>query len=249
MCHRNRTHTYRKDNRSASFIPDCMCWHCWECRPRLRRKWIGHATRVLETCGRYTGVVVVPVEYWDTFSRRLRNHGILHFKVRLGTPQYGIVIGSPVPIEDLPFSAEAMTADKAIKRFTGWVNSVQDGRGGNPVSSSRAWSLPEHKPGGWQKIAVGPTAAQVRELAAAVDVHFSERFLAGTDMIVCRGETAAMDALCTALAELNPKIHAFEGKSELNNVSAAVVTDSDDYFPWGYEPDESAIPYTVGAVT
>lgn len=249
MCHRNRTHTYRKENRSASFVPDCMCWHCWECRPKLRRKWIGHATRILESCGRYTAAVIVNEDCWASFSRLLRSHDVRHFKVRLGTPQYGVIIASTVPVRELPFGSEPMHSDKAIKRFTGWVNSVQDGRGGNPVSSSRAWSLPADKPTGWTKIAVGPTAAQVRELAAAVDVHFSDRVLAGTDVVVCRGETAAMDALCTALAELAPNDSIPKRERGFNKDSTDAILDAEQERIWSGQPDEKSIPYTVGAVT
>jgi hypothetical protein len=245
MCYRNRCHTYRKDDRSASFAPDCMCWHCRECRPRLRRKWINHATHVLGTCGLHLGIVFVPLEKWASFSRRTRKYGLKHMKARLLARGYGVVLGSPVPFDEIPFEVEVVTVDKAVKRFTGWVNSIHDGRGGNPVSSSHAWSLPQHHPTGWTKIAVGPTPAQVQELATAMGVHFANRVINGIDMTICHGETTAMDALCDKLAN-SIRNHMPSDKSEFNNDSDTATW---ELAYWRGFPDEEPDPYLVGAVT
>lgn len=205
-----------------------MCWHCWECRPRLRRKWIGHATRVWQSCNLHLGAVIVNMEAWPSFSRKLRKYGLNHFKVRLGTAQYGVIVGARANLDDLPFAINPITLKDAIKRFAGWVNSVQDGRGGNPVSSSRSWALPAQMPSGWQKIAVGPTTAQVRELAAATGVHFAERFIAGVEMTVCSGDTDSMDALCTALAELSPNFHPIKDGCEFKSDSDSIREGADN---------------------
>lgn len=252
MCHRNGINHFRKDNRMVSYSPNCMCWHCWECRKLLRRKWITHFTKVLEFCGLAIGVLTCPVDSWDSFSRNLRRLGIKHFKVKLRTAQYGVVIGSTVPIESLSlYAVTPMTAAAAIKRFTGWVNSIEDGRGGNPVSSSRSWCLPSDKPSGWQKIAVGPTVAELKAIAERTNVIFSERTINGTDMAVCRGETAAMDELCASLAELCPRIHSSPRKIEFefNNDSDDADQEDDGWCTWKGQPDEEPSPYLVGPVT
>ena len=119
MCKRNRDHTFRRGNNSSTYKPDCRCWKCRECRPRLKRRWIEHARRKFlkwEEDGGYLGYATVAGdETFQAMVRRFRRRKMPYFRIRTGNDgQYAVLFGYRSE-DDLSFSCDeqCLTADAA----------------------------------------------------------------------------------------------------------------------------------------
>jgi hypothetical protein len=239
MCKRNPYSNLRKRNRFVNLRMDCRCWGCDECRPKQRRKWIANATRRIENCTTYLAWTECDPDHWDAFRRQLRRYGCDDFRVRFESGRFGVLFSTPVPPVMLPFTSRHLTKRDAIQKVTGWITSINSARGGNPVSSSRAWSLPARDLSDWDVVAIGPSPACVKALAAKLNLLCSERTIHGAEMVTCYGDTAAIDALCEGLMTKNS---ASEEYTDWDTAPYELAS-------WRGFPDEEPDPYLVGAVT
>ena len=242
MCKRNPFVNLRKRNRFVNLRPDCRCWGCDECRPKQRKKWIANATHRIENCTKYLAWTECDPGHWDAFRRQLRRYGCDDFRVRFESGRFGVLFSTPVPPVMLPFTSRHLTKRDAIQKITGWITSINSARGGNPVSSSRAWSLPARDLSDWDVVAIGPSPACVKALAAKLNLLCSERTIHGAEMITCYGDTAAIDALCEGL--MTKKSTSQESEEYTNWDTAPYELDLMDgleHIPWS--------PYVLDEVT
>ena len=239
MCHRNRWRTVRKNNVVLNFKPDCLCWACDECRPKMRERWIQHGTRLLRECGKRIAVVTIGIESFDRFSRRLRRHNARYLRVRPDDQRYTLFVSTNDT--DILNSGCEVRLLRAVELFTEMVNKITDSKGGNPISTSRAWALPSREHSDWDLIAVGPSPKAVRSAAFLVVMDCAERSIGGMQVTVCRGDTLQVDRLCELIGSLasgNP----IKGKCECKEESASGAV-------WSMDQDVDGRRYLIGAVT
>jgi len=179
-----------------------MCWGCDECRPKLKKKWIWHATKVLGQGG-YLGALTVDPDEFASFARKLRCKGGKYLRVRISERGYAVIVGMPTNPVWWTFRATPLKSHQAVELFTKWVNEIQDSNDGNPISTSRAWSLPSRDHSDWDLIAIGPAPSAVRSAAFLALADFVERNIGGTTVAICSGETAKIDWLCDLIGSLS----------------------------------------------
>lgn len=200
MCSRNPWRTVRKGNKLITHKPDCMCWGCHECLPKMRFKWIHHGSKCLRECGTKIVILTISTDSFDLYARKLRRLGAKYLRVRVDPDTYAVFIATNV--DEILRCGVEVSSFRAAERFTDMVNKINDSNGGNPISTSRAWSLPSREHSDWNLIAIGPAPSAVRSAAFLVLADFVERTIHGTPVAICRGDTIQVDRLCELIESL-----------------------------------------------
>jgi len=170
----------------------------------------------------------------------LRRHDTKYARVRRGN-RFMVIVGSSKPICHLPFFVEQISVEYAAGKFATWVDAIKDSKGGNPISTCRAWAMPAREHSDWDLIAVGPAPKAVRSAAFLVVMDCAERSIGGMQVTVCRGDTLQVDRLCELIGSLasgNP----IKGKCECKEESASGAV-------WSMDQDVDGRRYLIGAVT
>ena len=110
---------------------------------------------------------------------------------------------------------------------------------------------PRDPPSGWDVVAIGPTQAQIKAAAAAVQARTdrllkcADRIISGLAFTVCSGSMTDIDAVCELIgAECpNNSVESVLGRREIADA------DEDCLLSWRGMPDEEPDPYRVGMVT
>lgn len=200
MCSRTYWRTVRKNNRLVTHKPDCMCWACSECLPKMRFKWIHHGSKCLRECGTKIVILTISTDSFDSYARKLRRLGAKYLRVRVDPDTYAVFIATNV--DEILRCGVEVSSFRAAERFTDLVNKINDSSGGNPISTSRAWSLPSREHSDWDLIAIGPAPSAIRSAAFLVLADFVERTIGGTPAVICRGDTIQVDRLCELIRSL-----------------------------------------------
>jgi hypothetical protein len=166
-----------------------------------------------------------------------------YFRVRTSASRCIIIFGCQAD-SDPGLLFDYLSTDMACRLFERHVNDIQDSRGGNPISSSRSWALPSRENTGWDLVAVGPTPEQVKRTAELFKVACRTLTVAGEPMMVCHGDTLAVDGLCAAIEALAENSCTIEGTR-----TERFDADADCLLAWRGFPDEEPDPYRVGMVT
>lgn len=240
MCKRNRkARTERRNAITRTYYPDCMCWKCGACRPKLQSKWISHVLGCFKECGTRLVVVAIPVDDFARFSRRLSRNGANYARVRR---ELEYVLFVSTNNEAILACGVEVSLQRASELFTEMVMQIQDSSSGNPVSTSRKWSLPSKEHSGWDLVAVGPTPEQVRHAAKVAEcaeaIKCLDRTINGLTVTICSGPTLAVDRLCemvAAMATNHPK-ECSRQRYKNSDMDCDVSGHNDPYFSSLYGP-------------
>lgn len=230
MCSRNPWRTVRRDGKTLTFQPDCGCWGCGECRPKLKEKWVRHAQKCFRECGRTLAYLFCGAEDVESISRWLRRHGCDYFRIRRQKDRYLFIFSC----DETPSMSARCSVSEACEAFTEKVNEIHGPSGGNPVSSSRSWALPQRNHSGWDTVAIGPTPAQVKAMAEETAVQCREKF----GMTICSGEMQVIDRLCAMIASSVPKYPTRPVKMYGNTDILPEDSMNDYHGMWGSQDEE-----------
>jgi hypothetical protein len=242
MCSRNPWRTVRKDNKTLTYKPDCMCWGCDECRSKLKDKWIHHAQKCFASCRNPLAYLFCHSDEVEKFARWLRRHNCDYFRIRRNPDRYLFIFSC----NEVPSMAARCSVRDACDAFGEKVNEIHDSAGGNPVSSSRSWSLPQRNHSGWDVIAIGPAPAQIRTAAFVTTAKCQSLF----GITVCSGDSSVIDHLCEMIASLAAH-YPTRPINRFDNVNADTLFEdsANDYHrPWGSQDEEQEYWRTKDAV-
>lgn len=229
MCSRNPWRTVRKGNKLITHQPDCMCWGCDECRPKLKKKWIWHATKVLQAEEKTLAYLFCSVDEVESVARSLRRRKCNYFRIRRKETRFLFIFSC----DQVPEMAARCSVRDACDAFAEKVNEIKDSSGGNPISSSRSWSLPSRDHSDWDLIAIGPAPSAVRSAAFLALADFVERNIGGTTVAICSGETDKIDRLCDLIGSLANYPTKNQGANKGNRCSGAFGIALEDFQPCG----------------
>ena len=245
MCANSPYITVHHNNRTITIQPDCETWGCDYCRQLLKDKWLNHIAETVEQDGRkQRGVMYCDVFSFPAVSRRIRRHDQDYFRVRYAWGEYFLLVVG----DELPPGATDCTSEEAIGRFAELVEQVKDSKDGNPLSSSRKFARPRKETSVYELVAIGPTPAQVRLVAALAAAKCVERTINTLTATVCTGSESVIMQLCGMIAALCPNSSKAQTVSR-GEILDMVDGDTDKWGCWRGQPDEEMSPYLVGAVT
>lgn len=151
----------------AHFTPDCRCWACDHCRPKLIEKHTKRANSLfLDTIWHAS----VPTEQWDSFYMRAKRFSpaVSYMRITLGKTCH-IFADREVPGSNNHKPQEALNLAKSIL--------CQIASGGTHVSYSVNWQpLPHEKPlHRWVRVALGVPRQVLESIAkvAGATIHES----------------------------------------------------------------------------
>jgi len=198
-----------KANRTITIQPDCETWGCpYGCQDILKNKWIGHAETILreyEAQGWVFGYARVAISAFASLTRQCRRCGIKVFRVHISKCEYGVVFGAlPGKWRHLSCRLTTVTANGAGCMFRSWAMTPYLTAGSNPISSSRAWSLPRKSYDDYELVNVGARPETVRLLAAITKAQCQDRMINSLSATICTGASDVMDAFCDRLRAIGP---------------------------------------------
>jgi len=247
MCKRNRKNrTERRDGQVRTYRPDCMCWVCDTCRPKLQAKWICHGSACLRECGKPIVLVQVALDDFVRFARKLNRMGAKYIRVR-ANGRYEVFVATNKPER---LCGMRVDVSVAVEFYSKLVKKIVSSKLGNPISTCRKWALPSRERSTWELIAEGPTPAQIRKAVEVAEcgaaIKCLDRTINGLTVTICSGPILAIDGLCELIASLECESHSSKGKGRYKN-----TCDDDGYAPesWNGQPDEEHAGYAIQYMT
>lgn len=179
-----------------NFTPLCWCWFCPTCRPLLIAKWKAavarHALKSAELA-----CVTCTIHELAALRRFIGRHGAHYAKVRDGDKCVLIV---DARLKHARFTFTPVDYDGAMQVFSSALDNVHDFSTGNPVSTSRAWKLPQkRRDDDLELVAVGPTKEEFIACAERIQIAYQSRAMNGTEFTAATGANTTIAQMCDLL--------------------------------------------------
>ena len=191
MCHRNppRTTLHESSGHLHNFRPDCRCWHCSECRPKLIAEYLGKLQSFIDTSGG-AWVVRGSAADWRRFRKRAWRQ-VNWFRVQ--RPDGGLTCYCDGPMgEGCRLSTERCVADAS--RILEEETPLQGGKRFLRVSVSKAWRSPR-KISEWTDLGIH-VAASFRREVIALGGRILERVRGGVRYLRAKLSPATLVEFC-----------------------------------------------------
>jgi hypothetical protein len=168
-CHIKVFCHHRTEAKARVLYVACMCWDCLDCARRLKKLWTANVRQrlaedraKLDEPNGFVYLVNCEPNGWPTMQKRIRRRRGNYFRIRDG--HHYLVVSTADPGDDAHQLSHQAAGDALLKVIEALPLCEK------PISSSRAWKLPEEKGSGeWKRLGEIPRAVTSKRIRRIIE--------------------------------------------------------------------------------